>query len=164
MKKAGRIESERPRFNKEINNLETYLEMLRPKDKFALETIILRDLNTVLPSDVRIFVVGSSLLYEDYRDIDLHIGATHELVPEIAALCHNVLEANPRITFQETTRDTDPTFTSPLPIGFSLTVDSPQKILTKTMAEEAFGLFDFAIPRYNLWNKLYTSKRALLIR
>jgi hypothetical protein len=163
MQIPGRLEENRPHFDIETKTLEQYLSNLRPKDRIALETVIFPVLKEVLPKSVRGFAVGSSIRYADYRDIDIHIGAEHEEVSTIARLCHSALESNPRITFQETTKDRDPSFTSLIPIGFSVTVDSPHKIVSKEEAREAYGLFDFAIMRYNNWKKIEANGNGILL-
>lgn len=139
---------------------EQYMALLRTSDRTALTEVILPTLANVLPPDARIFAVGSSPS-PDYRDIDLVIGVTHNDVPMITTLCIQALKQHPRVTIQENTGDADPTFTSPKPIGFGVTVDNTKIVTTK---EDARGMFDFAVPRYNHWEVLHTNGRGILLR
>lgn len=141
--------------------VETYVARLRNQDRRHFGDVIFPLLDDGLPDFVRLFVIGSSWKKPNYRDIDIVIGAPHEDVPEVASRCHELLSAHPRVTIQETTQTKDPGFVSPLPIGFGVTVDYPHKIRTKAGAR---GMFDFAVPRYGLWQVLYTNNRGIMIR
>ncbi len=140
-------------------DMNSYLNALRDEDRDALTQVFLSSLDSILPSHIHIFAVGSSTRVETYTDVDIHVGIPHLEIPTIAAQVFDTITAHPRVTIQKSTREKDQNFSSLLPIGLGFTVDNKTVLRVKSR-----GLFDIAIMRYDRWKSLLTDGTAVLLR